>query len=62
MVIGSPEIALLILTKSGIIVLFYASSSLSALIKVIIFQRIDQVQSSKNHLLTATLDELALCT
>ena len=62
MVIGSPEIALLILTKSDIIVLFNASSSLSALIKVTIFQRIDQVQSSKNHLLTATLDELALCT
>ena len=62
MVIGSHEIALLILTKSDIIVLFNASSSLSALIKVTIFQRIDQVQSSKNHLLTATLDELALCT
>ena len=62
MVIGSPEIALLIFTESKIIVLFYASPSLSALIKVIIFQRIDQVQSSKNHLLTATLDELALCT
>ena len=62
MVIGSPEIVLLILTKSDIIVLFNASSSLSALIKVTIFQRIDQVQSSKNHLLTATLAELALCT